>query len=205
MDGERKGLLLRFLYEADLIGAKKRGEEEPTGRVVALTDADLAVLLAPGFEGRAPPLPLGESSPEPGDEVIVLGYPTGFAALLARTDAALLDSLVSVTPPDFWEVARRLAEAGLIRPLATQGIVGQVTAASVVYDAETTRGGSGGPVLDLEGRVVAVTVGVMEDFGGSNLGVPVEAVRRMLFELARGDTAGERPAEEPRRPSGRRG
>ncbi len=161
--------------------------------------ADLAVLHARRMAGSAVPLPLGEFSPRPGAEVIVMGYPTGFSALLARTNASFVDSLVQTEEPDFWEVARRLSAAGLVRPLATQGIVGQVTAASVVYDAETTAGGSGGPVLDLDGRVVAVTVGVMKEFGGSNLGVPVEEVRKLLTSLGpvRVDSADAGPDQAP--------
>ena len=50
----------------------------------------------------------------------------------------------------------------------------------MVYDAETARGGSGGPVLSLDGHVVAVTFAVMEEFGGSNLGVPIEDVQRLV-------------------------
>jgi len=50
----------------------------------------------------------------------------------------------------------------------------------VVYDAETTHGGSGGPVLNLEGGVLAVNAAILPQFGGSNLGVPAaEAVRLM--------------------------
>ena len=39
-----------------------------------------------------------------------------------------------------------------------------------------------GPVLALDGSLVAVTVGVMVDFDGSNLGVPVAEVHRLLAE-----------------------
>jgi serine protease Do len=149
--------------------------------VASSETADLALLRAPGFGGRADPLQLGASSPGPGDEILVLGYPAGINALLARSGALFLDSL-RVTRPDFWKVVEELSEADLIRPLATRGIVGQRTRASVVYDAETARGGSGGPVLSLEGEVVAVTFAVMEEFGGSNLGVPVEEVRALVAE-----------------------
>jgi S1-C subfamily serine protease len=174
-----------YVPEIRLLGYLPGISEPYQIQVVAASEhADVAVLYAPELAGMASPLALGESSPDPGAEVIVLGYPTGLSALLARTEAALVDSLVEATGPDFWELALRLSQAGLVRPLATQGIVGQVTRASVVYDAETTQGGSGGPVLDLDGRVVAVTVGVMEDFGGSNLGVPVEHIRRLLEDLA---------------------
>ena len=82
--------------------------------------------------------------------------------------------------------AQRIAEAGFMEPLATRGIVGQVTTASIVYDAETTSGGSGGPVIDLNGRVVAVNMAILPEFGGSNLGVPA-ADALALIRLARGD------------------
>ena len=81
---------------------------------------------------------------------------------------------------DFWSVARRLSEAGHIAPLATRGIVGQSSPTAVVYDAETTRGSSGGPVLGADGRVQALNVAVMREFDGSNLGVPASAARRIL-------------------------
>ena len=64
-------------------------------------------------------------------------------------------------PLDVVRVARRLAKTGHVTPLASRGIVGQTTSAYVVYDAETTSGGSGGPVLDLDGRVVAVNAAII--------------------------------------------
>lgn len=150
--------------------------------VRASTTSDLALLRSENMPQDAPVITLGDSSPALGTEVIVLGYPTGITALIARTSATMADSLIRTSGTDFWGMARRLSEADLIRPLATRGIVGQVTDASVVYDAETTRGGSGGPVLSLDGSLVAVTVGVMVNFDGSNLGVPVAEVHRLLAE-----------------------
>ena len=57
---------------------------------------------------------------------------------------------------DFWSIAKRLAEAGKIVPLASRGIIGRSGTENLVYDAETTHGGSGGPVLDINGKVIAV-------------------------------------------------
>lgn len=158
------------------------GVEEPFAVELAAVseEADVALLRCVGVTGRAHALALSETPVEAGDEVIVLGYPTGIRALLARTDEAFVGELMREGALDFWQVARRLAQAGRIAPLATRGIVGQVTTAAVVYDAETTSGGSGGPVLDLEGEVVALNTAVLPEFSGANQGVPVAAVRRLL-------------------------
>jgi S1-C subfamily serine protease len=64
--------------------------------------------------------------------------------------------------------------------LVSRGIVAQVSPAAVVYDAQTTTGGSGGPVVNLRGEVLAITRAVLDGFNGSNLGVPVAAAREML-------------------------
>lgn len=151
--------------------------------VVASETADLAVLRCAEVTGELPVLELGDKPPAAGAEVIVLGYPTGIRALLARADETFVEQLSEGPQLDFWELARRLSAAGHIAPLASRGIVAQLTPSAVVYDAETSRGGSGGPVLDLEGRVVAVTSAVVPQFGGSNLAVPSEQ-GRVLLELA---------------------
>ena len=150
--------------------------------VKASDEADVALLRAVGRTDLAPPLELGPIPPAAGDEVIVLGYPTGMRALLARTDPEFVATLTAAPEIDFWSVAERLAEAGLIGALASRGIVSQVSAAAVVYDAETTEGGSGGPVLALDGVVVAVNTAVIPRFGGSNLGVPAAEGMKILLQ-----------------------
>ncbi len=159
-----------------------KGTPEPFDvELVAKSEtADVAVLRCSLATSLVPPLPLAEAPPQAGDEVIVLGYPTGIRALLARTDVGFVSELMSGGDLDFWKVAQRLAQAGHIAPLATRGFVGQVTPAAVVYDAETTSGGSGGPVLNLEGEVVAVNMAILPEFGGSNLGVPIAEARKLL-------------------------
>lgn len=143
-------------------------------------DADLAVLRR--VDGGAPlkGLALADAPPARGDEVIVLGYPTGLKTMLAQSGEAFVEELEKVADIGFWKVAALLAEKGLIVPLASRGIVSQTTPVTMVYDAETTHGGSGGPVLDVDGKVVAVNAAVLPEFGGSNLGVPVAKVRALL-------------------------
>lgn len=150
--------------------------------VRASDDADLAILKPKS--GTLPlagaGLTLADEPPRQGAEVIVLGFPTGLRSLLAQTGTEFVEKLQADGATGFWQVAERLAGAGHVRPLASRGIVGQATAATIVYDAETTHGGSGGPVLDVEGHVVAVNTAILPEYGGSNLGVPVARLRVLL-------------------------
>ena len=155
-------------------------EPFPVELLKASEDADLAVLLCKGVTGVIPYLRLSDTPPKPGDEVIVMGYPTGLRSMLAQTGDAFIEELQEDESLDFWAVAARLSEEQFIQPLASRGIIGQVTRATVVYDAETTHGGSGGPVLDINGDVIAVNAAIIPEYSGSNLGVPAEYARRLL-------------------------
>lgn len=143
-------------------------------------EADLAVLRLKEEAKQIAGLRLGDALPAAGDEVIVMGYPTGLRSMLAQSGDAFVAELQAAEDSDFWSVAARLAAAGLIAPLASRGIVGQTSQSTIVYDAETTHGGSGGPVLDINGEVIAVNTAILSDYSGSNLGVPVAKVRELL-------------------------
>ena len=157
-------------------------DADPVELLRASEDADLAVLRRAGQAAVMPGLKLADAPPAPGDEVIVMRYPTGLRSMLAQSGDAFVEELQKTKDTDFWSVAARLAEAGYIAPLASRGIVGQITPATIVYDAETTHGGSGGPVLDIHGAVVAVNAAILPEYGGSNLGVPVARVRALLAD-----------------------
>ncbi len=157
--------------------------EEAAGTVElvrASEDADLAILRRKDVSEPMPGLRLADAPPAPGDEVIVMGYPTGLRSMLAQSGEDFVEELQKTEDTGFWSVAALLAEKGLIAPLSSRGIVSQATPATIVYDAETTHGGSGGPVLDINGLVIAVNVAILPEFGGSNLGVPVAKVRALL-------------------------
>lgn len=146
--------------------------------------ADLALLSveAEMIQGRG--LTLSESVLEVGDEVIVMGFPTGLRALLAQAGQAFLTELEDAGETEFWTIATRLSEQGRIAPLASRGIIAQITPIAVIYDAETTIGGSGGPALDSDGNVVAINTAILPEFGGANIGVPVGALHRLLATMA---------------------
>lgn len=140
--------------------------------------ADLALLEHGLRDVRG--LRLADQPPAAGSEVVVMGYPTGIRSLLAQSGAGFIAELQEAGETGIWEIAERLSRKGFIAPLASRGIVGHATAEAIVYDAETTHGGSGGPVLDPSGAVVAVNAAILPEFGGSNLGVPADRVRALL-------------------------
>ena len=149
-------------------------------KIVRLSeDADLAVLRG-AVPASIRPLPISTTPVQPGNEVIVLGYPLGIRALMARTGQAFIQQLMEEGDMNFWTAAERLAAEGYVAPLASRGIIGQVTGQAVVYDAQTAQGGSGGPVLSTTGEVVAINSAILPGFGGSNLGVPAQHAMRLL-------------------------
>ncbi len=144
---------------------------------------DLAVMQSDNGARGVKMLELEMQVPEPGDEVLVLGYPLGLSGIIGRTSLEYLSD-TNETNLDYWEMGDKLAHEGHIKPLVSKGIVSQVTEKFIVYDAETTLGGSGGPVLDLHGKVVAVNTAVMRGFGGSNLGIPAAHVAELLARIS---------------------
>lgn len=147
--------------------------------------ADLALLLlgTPLADGRG--LTLAKDEPNAGDEVIVMGFPTGLRTLIYQAGPEFLKNLEESGESDFWTIAIQLSKRGLIVPLASRGIIGQIATGAIVYDAETTHGGSGGPVLNRDGHVIAVNAAIIPEYGGSNFGVPVLD----LMDLLQGDIA----------------
>jgi S1-C subfamily serine protease len=79
-------------------------------------------------------------------------------------------------------VTEAMAERGLVRPSTTQGHIADVTETDVVFDAPTTQGGSGGPLLNRNGVVIGVSYAVLSHFGGNSFAVPI---RHALPLLAR--------------------
>jgi DNA-binding response OmpR family regulator/S1-C subfamily serine protease len=115
-----------------------------------------------------------------GEPLISLGYATGLNAMLARAGEEAVNEIAKATGGDAKKVVDELVRRKLIRPLVTQGHIGDVFADKIVYDAQTTSGGSGGPLINKDGQVIGVTFAVVRGFGGSNLGVPIRYAQPLL-------------------------
>ena len=102
-----------------------------------------------------------------------VGYPAGLEAILAKAETSVVQQHPGAARHQLRARHRGAEPAqGLIRPSTTQGHIGDVTRTDIVFDAPTTQGGSGGPVFNKHGQVVAVEYAVLPKFGGNSFGVP---------------------------------
>jgi len=122
----------------------------------------------------------GRGSAVSGGPVVLLGYPTALDAILARAGAETLQSIATATKGDPKQVMEELARRHLIRPTTTQGHIGDVLPDKIVYDAQTTSGGSGGPLFNNEGKVIGINFAMVREFGGSNFAIPIGFGKSLL-------------------------
>ncbi|MBZ5538208.1 MAG: trypsin-like peptidase domain-containing protein [Acidobacteriia bacterium] len=140
------------------------------------TLADVALVKADLGSNKLPVLEVERQGAvtAAGQPVVLLGYPTGLNALLARLDEKVVESVVSTAGPDPKKISQELSRRGMIRPLSTQGHLSDILPNKLVYDAQTTQGGSGGPLFNARGKVIGVNYAILSEFGGANFGVPIQ-------------------------------
>jgi serine protease Do len=145
-------------------------------------DADLAVVKGDLTGLKRPILKMDarKEAAVSGEALISLGYATGINAILARAGEETVKEIAKSSGGDPDKVVDELVRRKLVRPLVTQGHIGDVSADKIVYDAQTTSGSSGGPLINKDGRVIGVTFAVVKGFGGSNFGVPIRYAQPLL-------------------------
>ena len=144
--------------------------------------ADVAVVRGNISELGIKKIALADSrgSAVSGRPIVLLGYPTALDAILARAGAETLQSIATASKGDPRQVMEELARRNLIRPVTTQGHIGDVLPDKIVYDAQTTSGGSGGPLFNNEGKVIGINFAMVREFGGSNFAIPVGYGKSLL-------------------------
>jgi DNA-binding response OmpR family regulator len=182
----------------ELAGASKQGLEPVIGEMTAYfpgapsgigvsisqisSDADLALVHGDLSELGRPALKLDtrQEAAVSGEALISVGYATGLDAILARAGDKTVEEIIKASGGEPKLILQELAKRQLIRPLVTQGHVGDILPDKIVYDAQTTSGGSGGPLLNQNGGVIGVTFAIVRGFGGSNFGVPIRYAQPLL-------------------------
>jgi len=150
--------------------------------------ADVSLLRCDLGGVRLPTLPLDRTGKGAvtGQAVVLVGFPAGIEAMLAKIDAAEARAIVTGAGMSTGRISEALAQRGLVRPSTTQGHIADITDTDVVFDAPTTQGGSGGPLLNRNGQVIGVAYAVLSRFGGNSFAVPV---RRALPLVAAQDAS----------------
>jgi DNA-binding response OmpR family regulator/S1-C subfamily serine protease len=158
------------------------GNETPMPlRVQALSedyDLGLASVDLPASHPR--PVTIDRQAAISGSPVVLIGYPTGVEGILARLDEPTLKRIAQTAGNNTEGLVQELARRKLIRPLVTQGHLGVVGPDRLVYDAQTTSGGSGGPVFSGSGKVIGVNFAILSGFSGSNFAVPISRAAKLL-------------------------
>lgn len=139
-----------------------RSEQVWPARMLAMGDAaDLALLQVEKLEGRTPAIHGLNHRPDtlpPGSPVVIMGFPLG-GEVSSEGDPA-------GSPP---------------RPLLTVGLLSGRADGLLEFRGYGDRGGSGSPIFDEDGRVVAILMGGRDDGDGRILlGVPAPAALALL-------------------------
>ncbi|WP_181686224.1 S1C family serine protease [Halorhabdus salina] len=118
--------------------------------------SDLAVLRVDDHPDAAQPLPLVETDPAVGTEVVAIGNPFGLSGTVSSGIVSGVDRTLSA--PNNFNIPD-----------------------TIQTDAPVNPGNSGGPLVDLRGRVV----GVISAGGGDNIGLAISAplTRRVVPDL----------------------
>jgi S1-C subfamily serine protease len=180
---EQQGLVPEFVQLAAAFPGRPPVAVDTSTIRLSQEDVDVALLRVQVEGGPVLPLYSGEARDLRGSRVILLGYPTGLNSILARLEPALVQEILAGVT-DTASLIAGLAARDAIAPVITQGALNEVRERRLVYDAETTSGGSGGPVFGPDGTVIGVNFAITRDFDGSNFGVPIEFARNLITTQA---------------------
>jgi S1-C subfamily serine protease len=129
-------------------------------------DSDLAVIKVDVPEALLGPVELGDSDNlQVGEQAIAIGNPFGFERTMT---VGVISSLGRVVPRDN-NGAYRFSIASLIQT-----------------DAAVNPGNSGGPLIDIQGRVIGVNSFIFSETGvssGVGFAIPVNTVKRIVPDL----------------------
>jgi DNA-binding response OmpR family regulator/S1-C subfamily serine protease len=173
-----------FLAEMSSIHAYFPGDPRAfTGEIQDISKGtDLATVRIDMQDLKRPLLSIdsGKGGAVTGEPIVLMGYATGLAGILARTDESTVQQILTHSGGDVSQVLAELAHRDLIHPIITQGHIGDILPDKIVFDAQTTSGGSGGPLFNRKGKVIGVTYAILKGFGGSNFGIPIRFSETLL-------------------------
>jgi hypothetical protein len=137
-------------------------------------DAQTVICSIKGTRPAATGLKFGKAGVDTGEALVSIGYPGGVALMAARVPDDMRRELLKFPGTATDEVAQFLAERGFIQPVVLQARVTAQSDRKIFYNMANSFGNTGGPLLNAEGKVVAVSEAINSNFPGLNLALPVK-------------------------------
>ena len=110
----------------------------------------------------------------------MLSYPGSVDTLLARAAQATSQDILAEAGGDPVRLVDELALRKLIRPLATQGHISDVSPELITYQAASASGSSGAPIFNRAGRVIGVNHATLQRVEGVHIALPIRFVTDLL-------------------------
>jgi S1-C subfamily serine protease len=98
-------------------------------------------------------------------------------------------AVLDLAGDDVVRLVDELAHRQLIRTLATQGHVSDVSPHVIAYEASSASGSSGAPVFNQDGMVIGVNQAMLQRVSGVHVALPIHFVNELLGQLAQSDSA----------------
>ena len=159
------------------------GEETPylLTEVTVSDQVDVATLRMDRVPAAATPLVLASGVPtHVGEPVVMLSYPGTVDTLLARTAQSISQAILAKAGGDPVRLVNEVAQKKLIRPLATQGHLSDVSPDLITYEAASASGSSGAPIFNRAGTVIGVNHATLQRVEGVHMALPIRFVADLL-------------------------
>jgi serine protease Do len=159
---------------------QERSDGVPIEVLQVDTELDVALVRTVGWIPGAKSLSVHPESVREGAPVFLVGYPTGLDAVVSRLEYKEQAELEKATGNNDYAKALILAQRKELRPSITGGFLWEVLPNTLVYDAHTIGGSSGGPVLDRQGQVIGINAAYLSGFRAINYGIPIRFGQELL-------------------------
>ena len=159
------------------------GEETPylLTEVTVSDQVDAAVLRTDRVPTAGIPVILASGvPPHVGEPVVMVSYPGTVDTMLARTAQSTTQAILAKAGGDPVRLVDEVAQKKLIRPLATQGHLSDVSPELITYEAASASGSSGAPIFNRAGTVIGVNQATLQRVEGVHMALPIRFVADLL-------------------------
>jgi S1-C subfamily serine protease len=164
------------------------GEETPylLTELTVSDRVDVAMLRTDRVPKAATPVELAlEDLPRVGEPVMMLSYPGSVDTLLARAAPSISQDILAKGGGDPVRLVDEVARRKLIRPLAAQGHISDVSPDLITYEAASASGSSGAPIFNRAGKVIGVNHATLQRVEGVHVALPIRFVADLLNPTVR--------------------